>query len=73
ETETLDVLKSSVCISRFDSSSKFNLLKVVLCWEISLNEVFLIGVGVIESVAPSSFHLSGRLISCHCIVLEIVV
>ncbi|MBA0630369.1 hypothetical protein Godav_002480, partial [Gossypium davidsonii] len=42
------------------------------CWEISLNEVFLIGVGVIESVAPSSFHLSGRLISCHCIVLEIV-
>ncbi|MFQ6662481.1 hypothetical protein Gotur_030309 [Gossypium turneri] len=26
-----------------------------------------------ESVAPSSFHLSGRLISCHCIALGILV
>ncbi|MBA0611024.1 hypothetical protein Godav_011744, partial [Gossypium davidsonii] len=42
------------------------------CWEISLNEVFLIGVCAIESVAPSSFHLSGRLISCHCIALGIL-
>ncbi|MBA0611023.1 hypothetical protein Godav_011744 [Gossypium davidsonii] len=44
-----------------------------MCWEISLNEVFLIGVCAIESVAPSSFHLSGRLISCHCIALGILV
>ncbi|MBA0755151.1 hypothetical protein Gogos_021416, partial [Gossypium gossypioides] len=42
------------------------------CWKFSLNEVFLIGVGATGSVAPSSFHLSGRLISCHCIVLGIV-
>ncbi|MBA0610838.1 hypothetical protein Godav_011615, partial [Gossypium davidsonii] len=42
------------------------------CWEISLSEVFLIGVGAIGSVAPSSFQLSGRLISCYCIVLGIV-
>ncbi|MFQ6625794.1 hypothetical protein Gotur_005569, partial [Gossypium turneri] len=38
ETEALAVLKSAVCVSRFDSSSKFNLLKAVL---ISFNEVFL--------------------------------
>ncbi|MBA0727872.1 hypothetical protein Golax_000822, partial [Gossypium laxum] len=99
ETKALAVLKSIVCVSGFDFSSKFNLLKVVLvllisreclggilrgllninsivtswCWEISLNEVFLIGVGATGFVAPSSFHLSGRLISCHCIVLRIVV
>ncbi|MBA0612010.1 hypothetical protein Godav_012658, partial [Gossypium davidsonii] len=30
ETEALAVLKSTVCVSGFDSSSKFNLLKVVL-------------------------------------------
>ncbi|MBA0670697.1 hypothetical protein Goklo_024161, partial [Gossypium klotzschianum] len=71
ETEALAVLKSAVCVSQFDFSSKVNLLKAVLCWEISLNEVFLIGVGAIGSVAPSSFHLSRRLISCHCIVLGI--
>ncbi|MBA0763236.1 hypothetical protein Gotri_012722, partial [Gossypium trilobum] len=73
KTEALAVLKSVVCVSRFDSYSKFNLLKVVSCWEISLSEVFLIGVGAIGSVAPSSFQLSGRLISCYCIVLGIVV
>ncbi|MBA0751776.1 hypothetical protein Gogos_000677, partial [Gossypium gossypioides] len=28
------------------------------CWEISLSEMFLIGVGATESVALSSFHLS---------------
>ncbi|KAG8478473.1 hypothetical protein CXB51_028285 [Gossypium anomalum] len=98
ETKALAILKSAVCVSRFDSSSRFNLLKDMLvlpiskeciggilcgllninstvlswCWEISLNEVFLIGVGAIGSVAPSSFHLSRRLISCHCIVLGIV-
>ncbi|MBA0618189.1 hypothetical protein Godav_027571, partial [Gossypium davidsonii] len=71
-TETLAVLKSIICVSEFDSYSKCNLLKVVLCWEISLSEVFLIGVGATGSVAPSSFHISGRLISCHCIVLRIV-
>ncbi|MFQ6653302.1 hypothetical protein Gotur_024766, partial [Gossypium turneri] len=70
ETEALAVLKYTVCVSRFDSSSKFNLLKVVL---ISLNEVFLMEVGATGSVGPSSFHLSGRFISCHCIVLGIVV
>ncbi|MBA0873324.1 hypothetical protein Goshw_000829, partial [Gossypium schwendimanii] len=43
------------------------------CWDISLSEMFLIGVGATESVAPSSFHLSGRLISCHFIVIGIVV
>ncbi|MBA0780240.1 hypothetical protein Gotri_004367 [Gossypium trilobum] len=43
------------------------------CWEISLSEVFLIGVDATGSIAPSSFHLSRRLISCHCIVLEIMV
>ncbi|MBA0763235.1 hypothetical protein Gotri_012722, partial [Gossypium trilobum] len=85
KTEALAVLKSVVCVSRFDSYSKFNLLKVVSilpiskkclggilsgmlniilivpswCWEISLSEVFLIGVGAIGSVAPSSFQLSG--------------
>ncbi|MBA0849190.1 hypothetical protein Goshw_012675, partial [Gossypium schwendimanii] len=52
EIETLAVLKSTICVSGFDSSSKFNLLKVVLCWEISLSEVFLIGVGATGSVAP---------------------
>ncbi|MFQ6645273.1 hypothetical protein Gotur_020381 [Gossypium turneri] len=31
------------------------------------------GVGAIGSVAPSSFHLSRRFISFHCIVLGIVV
>ncbi|MBA0612011.1 hypothetical protein Godav_012658 [Gossypium davidsonii] len=31
------------------------------------------GVGATWSVAPSSFHLSGRFISCHCIVIGIVV
>ncbi|MFQ6623868.1 hypothetical protein Gotur_006881 [Gossypium turneri] len=31
------------------------------------------GVSAIGSVAPSSFHLSGRFISCDCIVLGIVV
>ncbi|MBA0873631.1 hypothetical protein Goshw_004910, partial [Gossypium schwendimanii] len=72
ETEALAVLKSVVCVSGFNSFSKFNLLKVVLCWEISLSEVFLIGVGATGSVAPSNFHLLGRLISCHCIVLGIV-
>ncbi|MFQ6650294.1 hypothetical protein Gotur_023268 [Gossypium turneri] len=98
ETEALAVLKSVVCVSGFNSFSKFNLLKVVLvlpiskeclggilcgllninstvpswCWEISLSEVFLIGVGATGSVAPSNFHLLGRLISCHCIVLVIV-
>ncbi|MBA0817319.1 hypothetical protein Gohar_028222, partial [Gossypium harknessii] len=97
EIEALVVLKFAVCVFGFDSSSKFNLLKVVLvlpvskeclggilrgmlninstvpswCWEISLNEAFLIGVGATESVAPSSFHLSGRFISCRCIVLGI--
>ncbi|MFQ6654260.1 hypothetical protein Gotur_025328, partial [Gossypium turneri] len=70
ETEALAVLKSTVCVSGFDSSSIFNLLKAVL---ISLNEVFLIEVGATGSVAPSSFHLSGRFISCHCIVFGIVV
>ncbi|MFQ6654013.1 hypothetical protein Gotur_025150, partial [Gossypium turneri] len=70
ETETLAVLKSIVCVSIFDSSSKFNLLKAVL---ISLNEVFLMRVGATGSVAPSSFHLSGKFMSCHCIVLRIVV
>ncbi|MFQ6650179.1 hypothetical protein Gotur_023328, partial [Gossypium turneri] len=70
ETKALAVLKSTICVSRFDSSSKFNLLKAVL---ISLNEVFLMGVGATRSIAPSSFHLSGRFISCHCIVLGIVV
>ena len=99
ETEALAVLKSTVCVSRFDSSSKFNLLKVVLvlpisneclggilrgllninstmpswCWIISFSEVFLIGIGETGSVAPLSFHLSRMLISCHCIVLGIVV
>ncbi|MBA0850422.1 hypothetical protein Goshw_029509 [Gossypium schwendimanii] len=43
------------------------------CWEISLSEMFLIGVGTKGFVAPSSFYLSKRLISCHCIVLWIVV
>ncbi|MFQ6624277.1 hypothetical protein Gotur_004300, partial [Gossypium turneri] len=70
ETETLIVLKFALCVFGFVSSSKFNLLKVVL---ISLNEVLLIGVGATRSVAPSSFHLLGRLISCHCIVPGIVV
>ncbi|MBA0820103.1 hypothetical protein Gohar_028365, partial [Gossypium harknessii] len=70
ETETLIVLKFALCVFGFVSSSKFNLLKVV---EISLNEVLLIGVGATRSVAPSSFHLLGRLISCHCIVPGIVV
>ncbi|MFQ6651266.1 hypothetical protein Gotur_023694, partial [Gossypium turneri] len=60
EIEALAVLKFAVCVFGFDSSSKFNLLKAVL---ISLNEAFLIGVGVTGSVAPSSFHLSGRFIS----------
>ncbi|MFQ6653301.1 hypothetical protein Gotur_024766, partial [Gossypium turneri] len=35
ETEALAVLKYTVCVSRFDSSSKFNLLKVVLVLPIS--------------------------------------
>ncbi|MFQ6625793.1 hypothetical protein Gotur_005569, partial [Gossypium turneri] len=35
ETEALAVLKSAVCVSRFDSSSKFNLLKAVLVLLIS--------------------------------------
>ncbi|MFQ6622827.1 hypothetical protein Gotur_001861, partial [Gossypium turneri] len=70
ETEALAVLKSTVCVSGFDSSSIFNLLKAVL---ISLNEVFCMGVGATGSVATSSFHLSGRFIPCHCIVLGIVV
>ncbi|MFQ6658201.1 hypothetical protein Gotur_027571, partial [Gossypium turneri] len=35
EPETLAVLKSVVCVSRFDSSSKFNLLKAVLVLPIS--------------------------------------
>ncbi|MFQ6654014.1 hypothetical protein Gotur_025150, partial [Gossypium turneri] len=35
ETETLAVLKSIVCVSIFDSSSKFNLLKAVLVLPIS--------------------------------------
>ncbi|MFQ6623831.1 hypothetical protein Gotur_003507, partial [Gossypium turneri] len=70
ETEALAVLKSTVCVSGFDSSFIFNLLKAVL---ISLNEVFLMGVGATGSVTPSSFHLPGRFISCHCIVLRIVV
>ncbi|MFQ6624173.1 hypothetical protein Gotur_003786, partial [Gossypium turneri] len=70
EIEALAVLKSTVCVSGFDSSSKFNLLKAML---ISLKEVFLIGVGATGSVALSSFHLLGRFISCHCIVLGIVV
>ncbi|MFQ6646111.1 hypothetical protein Gotur_019946, partial [Gossypium turneri] len=30
ETEALAILKSALCVSGFDSSSKFNLLKVVL-------------------------------------------
>ncbi|MFQ6634198.1 hypothetical protein Gotur_011774, partial [Gossypium turneri] len=77
-TETLAVLKSIICVFEFDSSSKCNLLKVVVvlpiskeclrgifsdqlnsnsivsswCWEISLSEVFLIGVGATGSVAP---------------------
>ncbi|MFQ6656766.1 hypothetical protein Gotur_026725, partial [Gossypium turneri] len=29
------------------------------------------GVGATRSVAPSSFHLSGRFISRHCIILGI--
>ncbi|MBA0638518.1 hypothetical protein Godav_021901, partial [Gossypium davidsonii] len=99
EIEALAVLKFSVCVFGFDSSSKFNLLKVVMvlpiskeclggilcgmlnidstvpswCWEISLNEAFLIGVGATGFVAPSSFHLLERFISCRCIVLGIVV
>ncbi|MBA0736750.1 hypothetical protein Gogos_010258, partial [Gossypium gossypioides] len=54
-------------------SGMLNIISIVpsWCWEISLSEVFLIGVGVTRSVAPSSFQLSGRLISCHCIVLGI--
>ncbi|MFQ6627608.1 hypothetical protein Gotur_005387, partial [Gossypium turneri] len=35
ETEALAVLKSTVCVSGFDSSSKFNLLKTVLVLPIS--------------------------------------
>ncbi|MBA0636226.1 hypothetical protein Godav_021924, partial [Gossypium davidsonii] len=35
ETETLAVLKSAVCVSGFDFSSKFNLLKAVLVLPIS--------------------------------------
>ncbi|MBA0878428.1 hypothetical protein Goshw_026331, partial [Gossypium schwendimanii] len=35
ETEALAVLKSVPCVSGFDSSSKFNLLKVVLVLLIS--------------------------------------
>ncbi|MFQ6634525.1 hypothetical protein Gotur_010163, partial [Gossypium turneri] len=70
ETEALAVLISTVCVSEFESSSIFNLLKAML---ISLNEVFFMGVGATGSVSPSSFHLSGRFISCHCIVLGIVV
>ncbi|MBA0734463.1 hypothetical protein Gogos_018368, partial [Gossypium gossypioides] len=44
EIETLAVLKSTVCVSGFDSSSKFNLLKVVLVLSISKNvlEAFLV-------------------------------
>ncbi|MFQ6624275.1 hypothetical protein Gotur_004300 [Gossypium turneri] len=80
ETETLIVLKFALCVFGFVSSSKFNLLKVVLVFPISKDglEAFfvtllLIGVGATRSVAPSSFHLLGRLISCHCIVPGIVV
>ncbi|MBA0867403.1 hypothetical protein Goshw_030058, partial [Gossypium schwendimanii] len=64
EIDALAILKSVVCVSRFDSS-KFNLLKVVLCWEISLSKVFLIEVVATGSVAPSIFHLKRRLVSCH--------
>ncbi|MBA0630370.1 hypothetical protein Godav_002480, partial [Gossypium davidsonii] len=55
ETETLDVLKSSVCISRFDSSSKFNLLKVVLVLPISKECLggILRGMLNISSIVPS--------------------
>ncbi|MFQ6630745.1 hypothetical protein Gotur_009071, partial [Gossypium turneri] len=35
ETEALAILKSTICVSEFDSSSKFNLLKVVLVLPIS--------------------------------------
>ncbi|MFQ6643856.1 hypothetical protein Gotur_017667, partial [Gossypium turneri] len=35
ETEALAVLKSTVCVSGFDSSSKFKLLKAVLVFPIS--------------------------------------
>ncbi|MBA0760192.1 hypothetical protein Gotri_022953 [Gossypium trilobum] len=37
EIETLAVLKSTICVSGFVSSSKFNLLKVVLVLSISKN------------------------------------
>ncbi|MFQ6670980.1 hypothetical protein Gotur_035660 [Gossypium turneri] len=37
EIETLAILKSTICVSGFDSSSKFNLLKVVLVLSISKN------------------------------------
>ncbi|MBA0653535.1 hypothetical protein Goklo_020700, partial [Gossypium klotzschianum] len=56
----------------FSGQLKRNSIVSSWCWEISLSEVFLIGVGATGSVAPSSFHISGSLISCHCIVLRIV-
>ncbi|MBA0784795.1 hypothetical protein Gotri_025304, partial [Gossypium trilobum] len=55
ETEALAVLKSTVCVSGFDSSSIFNLLKAVLVLPIS-NE-FLGGIicGLLNfnSIVPS--------------------
>ncbi|MBA0561028.1 hypothetical protein Golob_017888, partial [Gossypium lobatum] len=55
ETEVLTVLKSVICVSRFDSYSKFNLLKVALVLPI-LKECLggiLRGLLNINSTVPS--------------------
>ncbi|MBA0754370.1 hypothetical protein Gogos_021637, partial [Gossypium gossypioides] len=55
ETEALAVLKSIVCVSRFDFSSKFSLLKAVLVLSISKECLggILRGLLNINSIVPS--------------------
>ncbi|MBA0851924.1 hypothetical protein Goshw_029122, partial [Gossypium schwendimanii] len=55
ETEALAVLKSTVCVSRFDSCSKFNLLKAVLVLPISKEYLggILCGMMSFNSTVPS--------------------
>ncbi|MBA0612013.1 hypothetical protein Godav_012660, partial [Gossypium davidsonii] len=55
ETEALVVLKSTICVSRFDSSSKFNLLKTVLVLPISKEYLggILCGLLNFNSTVPS--------------------
>ncbi|MFQ6657596.1 hypothetical protein Gotur_027204, partial [Gossypium turneri] len=50
ETEALTVLKSTVYVSGFDSSSKFNLLKVVLVLPIS--KEYLGGICFLWELVP---------------------